>query len=121
MLSSFLTGDAGVYIFTAIGIDLVATSFFQFKKAFYKDFLKKFDYESISKEKRRKIIFAILAYFFIRAAVEHSTSDIKSTPDAFVFLQESPMGSWLMGILAAGMVCYSIYVFMMVKYRKFRT
>ncbi|MGM0933008.1 MAG: DUF1206 domain-containing protein [Bacteroidota bacterium] len=135
MLSSFLTGDAGVYIFTAIGIDLVTTSFFQFKKAFYKDFLKKFDYESIPKEKRRKtikntgylrliargIIFAILAYFFIRAAVEHSTSDIKSTPDAFVFLQESPMGSWLMGIVAAGMVCYSIYVFMMVKYRKFRT
>lgn len=135
MMSSFLTGDAGVYIFTAIGIGLVATSFFQFKKAFYKDFLKKFDYKSISEEKRRKtikntgylgliargIIFAILAYFFIRAAVEHNTSDIKSTTDAFAFLHESPMGSWLMGIVAAGMICYSIYVFMMVKYRKFRT
>lgn len=135
MLSSVFTGDAGVYIFTIIGIGLVATSFFQFKEAFYKDFLKKFDYQSISEEKRRKtiknmgylgliargIIFGILAYFFIRAAVEHNTSEIKSTSDAFAFLQESPMGSWLMGIVAAGMVCYSIYVFMMAKYRKFRT
>ncbi|HEY9185659.1 MAG TPA: DUF1206 domain-containing protein [Salegentibacter sp.] len=135
MLSSFLTGDAGVYVFAAIGIGLVATSFFQFKKAVNKDFLEKFDYKSISEEKRRRtikntgylgliargIIFAILAYFFIRAAIAHNTSDIKSTTDAFAFLHESPMGSWLMGIVAAGMICYSIYIFMMVKYRKFRT
>ncbi|WP_081211702.1 DUF1206 domain-containing protein [Salegentibacter sediminis] len=135
MINSFLTGDSGVYVFTAIGIGLVATSFFQFKKAFYKDFLKKFDYKSISEEKRRRtikntgylgliargIIFAILAYFFVRAAVAHNTTDIKSTTDAFAFLRESPMGSWLMGTVAAGMICYSIYVFMMVKYRKFRT
>ncbi|MGY5849461.1 DUF1206 domain-containing protein [Salegentibacter sp. F14] len=134
-MNALLTGDAGVYIFTAIGIGLVITSFFQFKKAFYKDFLKKFDYQSISEEKRRRtikntgylgliargIIFGILAFFFIRAAVAHNTSNIKSTSDAFAFLHDSPMGSWLMGAVAAGMICYSIYVFMMVKYRKFGT
>lgn len=134
-MMSFLTGNAGVYIFTIIGIGLAATSFFQFKEAFSQEFLKKFDYKSITEEKRRKtiknmgylgiiargIIFVILAFFFIRAAVEHNTGEIKSTSDAFSFLHESPMGSWLMGIVAAGMVCYSIYVFMMAKYRKFRT
>lgn len=134
-MMSFLTGDIGVYIFAVIGIGLLATSFFQFKKAINKDFLEKFDYKSITEEKRRKtiknmgylglisrgIIFGILAFFFIRAAIEHNTGNIKSTTDAFAFLHESPMGSWLMGIVAAGMVCYSIYVFMMAKYRKFRT
>ena len=133
-LTSVLTSSAGVYIFAIIGIGLVLTSIFQFKEAFSKKFLEKFDYQSISDEKRRKtikntgylgiisrgIIFGILAYFFLRAAVESNTSDIETTTDAFSFLQDSPMGSWLMGFVAAGFVCYSIYVFMMAKYRKFR-
>ncbi|MFZ0490033.1 MAG: DUF1206 domain-containing protein, partial [Salegentibacter sp.] len=98
------------------------------------EFLKKFDYESISEEKKRKIIkntgylgliargiiFGILSYFFVRAAVRSNTTDLKSTTDAFSFLQQSPAGSWLMGLVAAGFGCYAIYVFMMARYRKFQ-
>lgn len=133
-LSSVLTSQAGVYIYAVIGISLALTGVFQFKKAFNEEFLKKFDYESISEEKKRKIIkntgylgliargiiFGILAYFFVRAAIKSNTTDIKSTTDAFSFLQQSPMGSWLMGLVAAGFVCYAIYVIMLARYRKFQ-
>ncbi|MFZ0489259.1 MAG: DUF1206 domain-containing protein [Salegentibacter sp.] len=133
-LSSVLTGKAGVYIFAVIGISLALAGVFQVKKAFREEFLKKFDYESISEEKKRKIIkntgylgliargiiFGILSYFFVRAAVRSNTTDLKSTTDAFSFLQQSPAGSWLMGLVAAGFVCYAIYVFMMARYRRFR-
>lgn len=129
---SFLTGPVGVYIFAIIGISLVGTSIYQLRKAYTGKFLEKFDYKSISEEKRRKtikntgylghiargIIFGIMSYFFIRAAVKSNTTDLKSTSDAFSFLQSS-MGSWLMGLVAAGLVCYAIYMFMMARYRKF--
>jgi len=129
-----LTGTLGVVVFAIIGLGLVVASIFQFKKAKTKEFLKDFGYDSISDEKKRKtikntgylgliargIIFGILAYIFIRAAVASNTSDMKGTTDAFSFLQESQYGSWLMGLVAAGLVCYSIYVFMLARYRKFK-
>lgn len=106
----------------------------QFNKAKSKKFLEDFGYDSITDEKKRKtvkntgylgliargVIFGVLSYIFIRAAVESNTSDMKGTTDAFSFLQDSPYGSWLMGLVAAGLVCYSIYVFMLARYRKFK-
>ncbi|TDN89317.1 uncharacterized protein DUF1206 [Salegentibacter sp. 24] len=129
-----LTGTLGVVVFAIIGIGLIIASIAQFKKAKSKEFLKDFGYDSIGDEKKRKtikntgylgliargIIFGVLAYIFIRAALASNTSNIKGTADAFSFLQESQYGSWLMGLVAAGFVCYSIYVFMLAKYRKFK-
>ncbi|MBZ9729269.1 DUF1206 domain-containing protein [Salegentibacter sp. JZCK2] len=129
-----LTGTLGVVVFAIIGLGLVVASIAQFKKAKTKEFLQDFGYDSISDEKKRKtikntgylgliargIIFGILAYIFIRAAIASNTSDLKGTTDAFSFIQESDYGSWLMGLVAAGFVCYSIYVFFLARYRKFK-
>ncbi|UAB83377.1 DUF1206 domain-containing protein [Zunongwangia sp. SCSIO 43204] len=130
----FMTGQIGVFIFAGIGIAVIGAGINQLKKAYTKSFLSKFDYKSISEEKRRKtikntglmgliargVIFFILGYFFIRAAIESNTSEIKSTTDAFSFLQSSSYGQYLLGAVAAGLVCYGIYMFMMAKYRKFK-
>ena len=129
-----LSGTIGVIVFAVIGIGLAVAGFFQFKKAKTKEFLQDFGYDSISDEKKRKtikntgylgliargIIFCILSYIFIKAALASNTSNMKGTTDAFSFLQESQYGSWLMGVVAAGFVCYSIYVFMLARYRKFK-
>ncbi len=129
-----LTGTLGVVVFAIIGIGLIVASIAQFNKAKSKKFLEDFGYNSITDEKKRKtvkntgylgliargVIFGVLSYIFIRAAVESNTSDMKGTTDAFSFLQDSPYGSWLMGLVAAGLVCYSIYVFMLARYRKFK-
>ena len=129
-----LTGTLGVVVFAIIGLGLAIASFAQFKKAKTKEFLEDFGYDSITDEKKRKtikntgnlgliargIIFGILAYIFIKAAIESNTSDMKGTTDAFSFLQESDYGSWLMGLVAAGFICYSIYVFFLARYRKFK-
>ena len=129
-----LTGTLGVVVFAVIGGGLAVASFFQFKKAKTKEFLQDFGYDSISDEKKRKtikntgylgliargVIFGILAFIFIKGALASNTSNMKGTTDAFSFLQESQYGSWLMGVVAAGFVCYSIYVYMLARYRKFK-
>lgn len=130
----FLNGDIGVLIFAIIGLSLAGTSIFQLRKAYTGKFLEKFNYQSISEKKKRKtikttgylgiiaraIIFGILSFFFLKAAYHSNTNNIQSTTDAFSFLQNSSYGSWLMGIVAAGFVCYAIYMFAMARYRQFQ-
>ncbi len=131
---SFLSGQTGVIIFAVIGIILAAISIQKFQKAYKGKFLKKFGYESLTEEKRRKVIkntgylgiiargvvFGILAYIFIRAASHSNTNDIKNTADAFAFLRNSSYGPWLFGLVALGLVCYGIYMFAMARYRQFK-
>lgn len=130
----FLSGGFGVFVFAVIGLSLVGVCIFQIKKAVSGKFLQKFNYKSITEEKRRKVIkntgymgiisraviFGIMAFFFLRAAYHSNTNDIKTTADAFSFLQDSAYGAWLMGLVAAGLVCYGIFMFMTAKYRKFQ-
>lgn len=131
---SFLSGGFGVAVFAVIGVALAATSIQKFNKAYKGEFLKKFGYYSLTEEKRRKVIkntgylgiiargvvFGILAYIFIRGAYHSNTNNIKNTADAFKFLQESSYGPWLLGLVAAGLICYGIYMFAMAKYRQFK-
>ncbi len=132
--TSFLSGGFGVFVFAVVGLSLLGVCIFQIKKATSGKFLQKFGYKSITEEKRRKVIkntgymgiisraviFGIMAFFFLRAAYYSNTNDIKTTADAFAFLQDSAYGAWLMGLVAAGLVCYGIFMFMTAKYRKFQ-
>ncbi|MDO1498992.1 DUF1206 domain-containing protein [Winogradskyella maritima] len=61
-----------------------------------------------------------MSYFFLKAGFSFSADDsIKGTKEAFSFLQETSSGPWLMGIVAAGLVCYGLYMFAQARYRKF--
>lgn len=132
---SFLSGNFGIFVFAVIGLSLVGVCIFQIKKATSGKFLQKFHYKSITEEKRRKVIkntgylgiisraviFGVMAFVFLRAAYRSNTNDIKTTADAFSFLQDSAYGAWLMGLVAAGLVLYGIFMFMTAKYRRFQT
>jgi hypothetical protein len=132
--SSILASDTGLIILGIAGAAIVGTGIFQFIRAYKKSFIKKFDFESISEEKRRKtiknsayvglasrgVLFLIMGYFALHAAITSNPSDIKTTADAFSFLEDSSYGAWLLGIVAAGLVGYAIYMFMMARYRHFR-
>lgn len=132
--SSFLASDTGLIILGIVGAALVGTGIYQFVRAYKKSFLEKFDFKSINEEKRRKtikntayvglasrgILFLIMGYFALHAAITSNPSDIKTTRDAFSVLEDSSYGAWLLGLVAAGLVGYAIYMFMMARYRHFR-
>lgn len=132
--SSFLATETGLYVLGAVGIIIIGVGIYQFIRIYKKDFMKKFDFNSISEEKRRKtiknsaytglasrgVLFLITGYFALHAAITSNPSEIKTTQEAFSFLQDSSYGAWLLGLVAAGLVGYAVYMFMMAKYRKFR-
>jgi len=132
--SSFLATETGLYLLGAVGLIIIGVGIYQFIRIYKKDFMKKFDFKSISEEKRRKtiknsaytglasrgVLFLITGYFALHAAITSNPSEIKTTREAFSFLQDSSYGAWLLGLVAAGLVGYAVYMFMMAKYRHFR-
>ena len=132
--SSFLATETGLLIIGIAGAGIAIAGIFQFVKAYKNDYVKKFDLNSLHDEKKRKsikhtaefglsargVIFLIIGYFAIKAAFNSNPSQIKTTTEAFSFIQDSSYGAWLLGLVAAGLVTYAIYMFLMAKYRKFR-
>lgn len=132
--SSFLASETGLYILGAVGVIIICTGIYQFVRIYKKDFMKKFDFKSINEEKRRKtiknsaytgmasrgVLFLITGYFALHAAITSNPSEIKTTTEAFSFLEESSYGAWLLGLVAAGLIGYAVYMYMMAKYRHFR-
>lgn len=132
--SSFLASETGLWIIGIVGVGIIIAGIFQFVKAYKNDYQKKFDLSSLHEQKKREsikktakfglsargVILLIIGFFAVKAAVNSNPSNIKTTKEAFSFIQESDYGPWLMGLVAAGLVAYAIYMFLMAKYRRFR-
>lgn len=131
--SSYLATDTGLIILGAGGIIIICTGIYQFIRAYKKKFKEKFNFAALDDKKKRSIkntaymgmasrgvLFLIMGYFALHAAITSNPSEIKTTMDAFSFLENSSYGAWLLGIVAAGLVGYAIYMFLMAKYRHFR-
>lgn len=64
----------------------------------------------------RGIVWGILGYFLIQAALQSDPSEAKGTEGALDFLSFTG-GPWLMGAVALGLAAYGIFMFVMAKYR----
>lgn len=132
--SSFLASNVGLVILGIVGLGLIGVGIVQFTKIKKEKFKKNFSAKALSEEKRRKtifntaymglsargVLFLILGFFALKAAINSNPEKIKTTTDAFSFLEKSSYGAYLLGIVAAGMVAYAIYTFMLAKYRRFK-
>lgn len=134
--SSMIPTEYQQYIFLAVGICLAGKSIYQFIKAYKGKFTSKFKLKAMSDSNKRKfiknmgyagltargILVGIIAYFFVTAglSIGSASSGMKGTASAFSFLQQNSSGPWLMGLVAAGLACYGVYMFTMSKYRSFK-
>ena len=132
--SSWLASETGLIFLGIAGAGIAIAGIIQFIKAYQNDYTKKFDLRSLSEEKRRKsikntakfglsargVIFLIIGFFAIKASVNANPGNVKTTREVFSFIENSSYGAWLLGLVAAGLVAYAIYMFLMAKYRSFK-
>lgn len=131
--SSILTTEAGLWILAGVGLIFAGRGIYQVTRLFKTNFNRKFDLESMIDEKRRKIIknsaylgmsaraviFLIIGYFALKGAITADLSEIKNTSDVFMFIETSFWGSFQLGMVAVGLICYAIYMFLSARYRSF--
>lgn len=128
---SFLMSDLGLVLMGLAGVLILGRGLYQFYKAFREDFTKKmnlwFDGDKRKLVKNtatigviaRGVLFLIVGYFAIRAAVASNPSEMKDTGEAFSFIESSSYGSLLLGLIAFGAMGYGVFMLLTARYRRF--
>jgi hypothetical protein len=65
----------------------------------------------------RGVVLMIIGYFFLRAALHHNADEAIDSKGAFSFL-ENTFGTFLMGMVATGLVGYGVFMFIKGRYQK---
>jgi hypothetical protein len=65
----------------------------------------------------RAVVFVLAGFFFVKAAVLSSPAQAKGLDAVFRSVASSAGGSWLLGVLASGLVCYGLYCLLEARYR----
>ncbi|MDT7830581.1 DUF1206 domain-containing protein [Pricia sp. S334] len=129
-------GDWGKYVFYIIGASLTGKAFYQFFMAYEGGYTKLFYISPSALDAKRAfvkntgrvgliargIITGVVAYFFLNAGYRWSlrgSEKVRGTEEAFSFIQNNAAGSWLLGLVAIGLISYGIHMFAMARYRKF--
>jgi uncharacterized membrane protein YidH (DUF202 family) len=66
----------------------------------------------------RGIVWLIVSYLLLKAALQHDASEAGNTGKAFQFVKESPLGSYFLGAIGLGLVTYGIFNFIRAKYER---
>lgn len=67
----------------------------------------------------RGIVWLIVAYLLLRAALDANAAEAGDTGKAFQFLEASPWGSYLLGALGVGLVAFGVFNFLRARYERF--
>lgn len=107
--SSLFSSNIGLIVLGIVGLIIIIRGVRQFIKVYKKSYMNHFDFKAIHEEKRRKtihnsakiglsargIMFLIIGYFALKAVISSDPNEIKTTTDAFAFLQSTTSGPWL--------------------------
>ncbi len=64
------------------------------------------------------VVFGLVGYFLIKAAVEYSPSQAVGLDGALARLQVQSSGPILLGVVAAGLVAFAVYSIADARYRR---
>jgi hypothetical protein len=69
----------------------------------------------------RGVVWLIIGWLFIKAAMHANPREVGGTDRVFSWLRDSAYGSWLLGAVAAGLVCYGLFMFLRARYQHINT
>ena len=68
----------------------------------------------------RGIVWLIIAFLLLRAALHNNSSEAGDTSKAFSFIENASFGSYLLGALGIGLLAYGVFNFIRARYETFR-
>jgi Domain of Unknown Function (DUF1206) len=64
------------------------------------------------------LVYAVVGYFFIQAAVAFESSTAKGPSGALIELADEAWGQWLLWVIAIGLFAYGLFCIAEATYRK---
>lgn len=116
-------------LFCALIVLIIAG--YQFYSAYVANFDYSFDIQSMNKKEQQilrlmgrigysawGIVYSMMAILFYQAAVHYDASEAGGLSDALNALQKQPYGIWILGITAAGLIVYGLYLLILSYYHR---
>jgi hypothetical protein len=66
----------------------------------------------------RGVVFGILGFFLVLAALQSEPNEAGGLGDALQTLIQQPLGPWILGVVALGLVCYGLFMLAVARYRR---
>lgn len=66
----------------------------------------------------RAVVFALIGYFVLRAAIEYSPGKAVGIDGALARVHRQPAGPWLLGLVAAGLLVFAVFSIAEARYRR---
>lgn len=124
----------GRWAIGAVGIVVIAFGLYEIYKGATDDIAKRLHITDLDADRRRwvvrmgragliarGIVFGIIGWFLIQAAVQAQSEEAKDLREALATLQEQPYGRWLLGLVALGLIGYGIWELAKARYRRIQT
>ena len=125
-----LTVPFGGWAVSLAGLIVIGIGIFQFYKAYTAKFLKHLGLSGMSQGGRRWLtrigrfglaargaIFGMVGFFLVQAALHENPNDARGLDGALREFAAQPYGRWWLGVVAAGLVAYGIFMLLEGKYR----
>jgi hypothetical protein len=123
-----LSWPAGTWIVGIAGAVVVGVGLYQFWRAFTRKFEDRWRGMGLDAKRwfvplgiaghvARGIVFGLIGVFVIKAARDYNPKDAIGLDGALQKLAHASYGPWLLGLTAAGVVCYALYCFVDARYR----
>jgi uncharacterized protein DUF1206 len=118
-------------IIGATGVILIVISLYQLYDAVRGGFLKDSKGERMDPSVRRlyatlgriglsarALVFALIGYFVLRTAIDYNPGDAIGLDGALARLHHQPLGPWLVGLTAAGLLTFATFSLFEARYRR---
>jgi hypothetical protein len=116
-----------------VGAGIAAYGFYELYRAFKSDLAKKLNLEGSAVATRRRVVglgragmaargvvFAIIGWLVIQAALRYDASKAQGLQGALVTLREAAYGPWLLVLVALGLIAYGVFQLVKARYRVIR-
>ncbi|WP_315785056.1 DUF1206 domain-containing protein [Fischerella sp. JS2] len=129
-----LSQPFGRWLIGTVGVLIIGFAFYQFYQAFSNKIRKRLNLTELSNAERkwvmticrfgvaaRGVVFCIIGWFLIQAATQYDPTHAGGLDQALQTLAQQPYGSWLLGIVALGLIAYGVYMVVQARYSQLGT
>ncbi|MBK0404862.1 DUF1206 domain-containing protein [Adhaeribacter sp. BT258] len=130
LAGEILSQPFGQWLLGAVALGMAVIGIYQFYYGLSDNYKKKVHGSGIKNEYEslmiwagkfgymaRGVVWLLIGYLFFNAALHANPKSAGGTGSAFQFLEEVSYGSYLLGAVALGLLCYGVFMFMRARYQ----